>query len=71
MKVCSYDFSNICLGQCEDFVLSNGKVVSVHAMKAYGGSGGIAPLTVNLGTSSVVFLGKSCIKNGHVCYYYM
>jgi len=37
MKLCSYDFNNICLGQCEDFVLSNGKVVSVHAMKAYGG----------------------------------
>lgn len=37
MKLCSYDCSKICLGQREDFVLSNGKVVSVHAMKAYGG----------------------------------
>ena len=35
------------------------------------GNGGIAPLTANAGKSSVVFLKKSCEKNGHVCYYYI
>ena len=29
----------------------NGKLVLVHAMKAYGGTGGIAALIPNLGTS--------------------
>jgi hypothetical protein len=40
----------------ESFIIENSdkvnfKVVSVHAMKAYKGSVGIAPLIVNLGTS--------------------
>ena len=50
-----------CLGECLNrAVMVKGKVVPIHAIKAYGGSRRIAPLILNLGTRCECLTSRLC-----------